>query len=135
MATETEFPAGVDAEFFRALRVVQGRAVAVFALDGSVPGGGVGRTIFRVALMAGVPALVFDRHCLPFLNIPTPVEAVGEIPAMHPEIPGHEEVSDQQKKGDGPQDQIERPPYVVFHKSTSLAVWRRPPEQDGLAFT
>jgi hypothetical protein len=71
------------------------------------------------------PAKVFDRHGLPFPDVFAPVKAVGEIPAMHPEIPGHEKVPDQQKKGDYPQDQIERSPDMVFHKSTSLAVWRR----------
>ena len=35
MATQTEIPAGVDPELFRVFRVAQGRAVAVFALDGA----------------------------------------------------------------------------------------------------
>ena len=91
MAAQAHRPVFVQRQELDFLRMADGGAVAVLALDAFVRSAPVGLDVVLVALGARVLALVLDGKFLPLLDVSLTIEIVGETVAVNPEVIGYQE--------------------------------------------
>jgi hypothetical protein len=86
MTPEAKLSRLVDRKTLHVVRMIDGRAMAIFAFDRRVARRIELRNIFFVALSTGFPSLVLHGEVLPLLNIAQTMIAVSEVSAMNAEI-------------------------------------------------
>ena len=86
MAAQAQIALGVARQVLDIIRVIAGRAVAVFAFDLAVRRAAECPDILPVTLCARVVAFIRDRELLPFLDVAQAMKVVGEAGAVHTEI-------------------------------------------------
>jgi hypothetical protein len=86
VTAETKIPGFVEGKKLYVVRMIDGRAVAIFAFDRFVARGIKLRYVFFMTLNTGFPATILDGEVFPFLNITEPMIAVREVPAVNAEV-------------------------------------------------
>ena len=111
-----EVPAPVDGELPGVFRMAEGGAVAVFAGDHGMGGGGQRGGLFLVAVpaIAGIPVL--DRVGLPLGDIPGAMVAVHVAPVVATEVVGNVERPDQENQKHDADNHEQRSPNVTFQR-------------------
>jgi hypothetical protein len=99
--------------------MIDGRAVAVFALYVLVGGFFDAGVVFVVAILAVFRAHVLDLELLPFFLVALPVPAVHVPPRPDAEILRHEKGPGNEDKDNDEGDRIKRPENMMFHKPQS----------------
>jgi len=95
MAAQAESPRSINCQKFRIVRVIQGRTVAIFALNGAVFRRKIFFGLIVMALCTVLLSTIFHGKILPVVNIPGPIKPIGKILAvfslaMNAEIIGHD---------------------------------------------